>query len=87
MPDSAVWPIAVTENRLLITTDKGFMEYWGWPHHGILVVRLRQPNRQRIHKVIMQVMDRFSESDWQGMLVVARDTKMTISRYGKRSEI
>ena len=39
--DSELWGVAMTDGRLLITTDKGFTEYRGAAHHGILIVRLR----------------------------------------------
>jgi predicted nuclease of predicted toxin-antitoxin system len=48
-PDADLWALAMAESRTLITTDKGFTEYRAVPHHGILIVRLRQPNRQKIH--------------------------------------
>jgi predicted nuclease of predicted toxin-antitoxin system len=51
VPDSSLWQIASTEARLLITTDKGFTAYRTKPHYGVLVIRLRQPNR---HKSTMQ---------------------------------
>lgn len=53
MLDDELWPFAQTERRMLITTDKGFSEHRDEQHCGILVVRLRQPNEQRIHSRIM----------------------------------
>jgi len=49
MFDDELWPLAQTEQRMLVTTDKGFSEHRDEPHYGLLVVRLRQPNEQRIH--------------------------------------
>ncbi len=80
--DSGVWSIAMTEARLLITTDKGFTEHRRTAHHGILIVRLRQPNRQRIHESVMRAMERFQEAEWPDLLVVMRDTTMSTSRAG-----
>lgn len=57
--DSELWELALAESRALITTDKGFAEYRSVPHHGILIVRLRQPNRQKIHHSMMYVIERF----------------------------
>jgi predicted nuclease of predicted toxin-antitoxin system len=82
LPDPDLWGVSLTERRLLITTDKGFAEYRGTPHHGILIVRLRQPNRLRIHQSVMHAMGRFGEADWPGLLVVVRDTTMSMSRTG-----
>ena len=50
MFDDELWPLAQTEPRMmLVTTDKGFSEHRDEAHYGILIVRLRQPNEQRIH--------------------------------------
>ena len=72
--------LALAESRALITTDKGFTEYRSVPHHGILIVRLRQPNRQKIHHAVMHVIERFPEDEWPNLLVVVRDTTMSTSR-------
>jgi predicted nuclease of predicted toxin-antitoxin system len=80
--DSDLWALAVAEYRALITTDKGFTEYRSVPHYGILVVRLRQPNRQKIHHSVLYVFERFSEAEWPNLLVVVRDTTMSTSRSG-----
>jgi predicted nuclease of predicted toxin-antitoxin system len=80
--DSGLWSIAITEGRLLITTDKGFTEHRGTSHHGILIVRLRQPNRLRIHKSVMFAIERFQEAAWPKLLVVMRDSTMSTSRAG-----
>src|SRR5574340_1183759 len=78
--DAGLWELALAQSRVLITTDKGFTEYRSAPHHGILIVRLRQPNRQKIHHAVMHVVDRFSEQEWPNLLVVVRDTTMSTSR-------
>jgi hypothetical protein len=65
----------------LITTDKGFTAYRKAPHHGILVIRLRQPNRMKIHQAIILALDRFAEPEWPGLLAVVRDTTISTSRY------
>ena len=51
MFDDELWPFAQTERRMLITTDKGFSEHRDEQHCGILIVRLRQPNEQRIQTI------------------------------------
>ena len=81
LADSNLWALAMSEGRLLITTDKGFTEFRRMAgHHGILVVRLRQPNRRKIHYSVMHAMGRFQEGDWPGLLVVMRDATMSTSR-------
>jgi hypothetical protein len=71
----------MSEARLLITTDKGFTEYRGVArHNGILIVRLRPPNRRKIHESVMLAMGRFQEGDWPGLLVLMRGATMSRSR-------
>jgi predicted nuclease of predicted toxin-antitoxin system len=82
LADSDLWGRALAESRALITTDKGFTQYRSVPHHGILIVRLRQPNRQKIHQAVMHVIERFPEAEWPSLLVVVRDTAMSTSRVG-----
>jgi len=40
MQDDALWEMAQWEEHLLITTNKGFMQYRAVPHHGVLIIRL-----------------------------------------------
>jgi predicted nuclease of predicted toxin-antitoxin system len=87
LADSDLWAVAMNEGRLLITTDKGFTEYRGVAgHSGILIVRLRQPNRQKIHRSVMHATGRFQEADWPGLLVVMRDATMSTSRAHNRPD-
>jgi hypothetical protein len=83
LDDSLLWAVAMCEQRLLITTDKGFTEYRGRSHYGILVVRLRQPNRQKIHDRVMLAMRQLKSREWRGALVVMRDRTMSTSRSAK----
>jgi predicted nuclease of predicted toxin-antitoxin system len=80
--DPDLWKIAQAEERLLVTTDKGFTAYRSSPHHGILIVRLRQPNRHKIDSAVMQTIKRFQDSEWPHLLVVVRDTTMSRSSAG-----
>ena len=80
MRDEALWAMAQREARLLITTDKGFAQYRRVPHHGVLIIRLRRPNRHTIHARIMQAVTRFAEEDWPGLLVVMRDVAQSTWR-------
>lgn len=78
--DEILWEKAQREQRVLITTDKGFARYREEPHHGVLIVRLRQPNRHRIHERVMRAIAQFTSHEWRGLLVVMRDTVQSISR-------
>ena len=71
--DEELWQIAQREKRLLITTDKGFSNQRNEAHHGILIIRLKQPSRLKIHQRVMQSISRYSEDEWHGLMVVMRD--------------
>jgi predicted nuclease of predicted toxin-antitoxin system len=80
LPDTELWTLALAEERMLITTDKGFTERRHARHAGIMVIRLRQPNRHKIHNAILLAMGRIAERQWPGLLVVMRDQTMSVSR-------
>ena len=80
--DPDLWKIAQADARLLITTDRGFTEFRATPHRGILIVRLRQPNRQKINQAVLLALEQFQEAEWSGMLVVVRDATLSVSRFG-----
>ena len=80
MFDDELWPLALDARRMLVTTDKGFTAYRDEQHFGILVVRLRQPNEQRIHTRIMAAFDQFPDDEWPGLIVVMRDTVQSVYR-------
>jgi predicted nuclease of predicted toxin-antitoxin system len=80
MFDDEFWPLAQTEQRMLVTTDKGFTEHRDEPHFGLLIVRLRQPNEQRIHARIMAAFRQFKVDEWPGLLVVMRDAVQSVHR-------
>ena len=73
MPDEQLWLKVQEEKRLLITTDKGFSNYRNEAHHGILIIRLRQPTRLKIHQRVMQAITRYPKEQWPGLMVVMRD--------------
>jgi predicted nuclease of predicted toxin-antitoxin system len=78
--DVAVWALAQAESRTLVTTDKGFVEHRSEDHAGLLVVRLRQPNEDRIHARIMAAFTQFAPNEWRGLTVVMRDTVQSVTR-------
>ena len=80
MDDDRLWVRMFHEQRLLITTDKGFAQHRQEAHHGMLIVRLRQPNEQKIHARIIRAINQYPESDWQGLLVVMRDAVQSVWR-------
>ncbi len=78
--DAKLWEVAQQNGALIITTDKGFVRRQSAPHSGILVVRLRQPNRDRIHSRVMAAMAAFTENSWPGQTVVMRDRVRSVRR-------
>ncbi|MBI1354800.1 MAG: hypothetical protein GC160_10665 [Acidobacteria bacterium] len=74
-PDRFVWDLAQREDRVLVTTDKDFAVHRDSPHSGILLVRLRQPNRALIHDRILSALR--SELDWSGLFLAMRDRLQT----------
>lgn len=79
VPDFEVWNLAQKESRLLITTDKGFAQFRQSKHAGVLIIRLRQPNRHRIHQRVIQAIDHFTETTWKGKTVIMRDKTMIVT--------
>ena len=86
MSDDALWVMIQREGRLLITTDKGFTQHREESHHGILIVRLRQPNRRKIHQRVMQGITQFSEEERSGLLLVMRDIVQSVWRTDEGRE-
>ncbi len=80
--DDQLWEIAQQEQRLLVTTDKGFAQYRDVSHYGILIVRLRQPNRLEIHQRVMQAITQFTAKEWSGLLITMRDRVQSVWRMG-----
>ena len=75
--DRVLWNIAQDEGRLIVTADMDFGARRAEPNHGILIVRLRQPNRLRIHHRVMQVLAHIPPREWPGLLVTARDVAIS----------
>ena len=71
--DQVLWQKVQDEKCLLITTDKGFSNYRDEAHHGILIIRLRQPSRLKIHQRVMQAIKKYRQEEWPGLMVVMRD--------------
>jgi len=80
--DENLWALALSEARLLITTDKGFVDHRDEHHHGILIVRLHQPNEERIHARVMAALRQFTEQEWPRLTVVMRDSVQSVWKVG-----
>jgi len=81
LADELLWHLAQRQQRLLITTDKGFSSYRREDHHGLLIVRLHQPNEAKIHHRVMQAIGQFlNEDEWKGLVLVMRDVVQSVWR-------
>lgn len=72
--DDEIWEIVQNEDRLLITTDKGFSKYRHQNHSGIIIILLKQPTLIKIHQRAIPTLHEYSESEWKNRLVIVRDT-------------
>lgn len=74
MADDLLWERAQSSKSLLITTDKGFAHRQSLSgHYGVLIVRLKKPNRHKIHERVMLAIDEFAHSDWPNQVVIMQD--------------
>jgi len=81
--DEILWKMAQREERLFITTDMGFSVHREERHYGILIVRLKQPNRRKIHERVLKAFSQIKQ--WPGFLVVMHDRLQRVwrARYTK----
>ena len=84
--DDEIWQIVQREKRLLITTDKGFLEHRNSYHSGILVITLRQPNRCKIHEKVIQVISQFQSDEWSNTIVVIKDRIQSVWKLKELNE-
>ena len=82
--DEVLWQKAQDKQCLLVTTDKGFTIHREESHHGILIIRLKQPSRQKIHQRVLQALKRYSPEQWPGLMVVMHDAVQSSWRAHKK---
>ncbi|MGC1485257.1 MAG: DUF5615 family PIN-like protein [Candidatus Acidiferrum sp.] len=81
--DSEVWGAAQKESRFLITQDLDFSDlrrFSPGSHHGILLVRLRSPDRKSLIWRVTELFQAEDISDWAGCFVVATERKIRLLR-------
>lgn len=84
MTDEDIWKTVQKDRRLLITTDKGFAQKRNEKHNGMMIIRLKQPNRLKIHKKVMRAMDLFKEEEWPCLTVIMQDAFHSVWKPKKR---
>jgi predicted nuclease of predicted toxin-antitoxin system len=81
--DREVWEAAQRDERFLITQDLDFSDlrrFAPGTHCGILLVRLRSPDRQGLIRRIRDVFEGEEVSRWAGCFVVATEQKIRVVR-------
>ena len=84
--DDAVWGAAQREQRLLVTSDLDFSDvrkFAPHTHHGILLLRLRNPSRTAVEKRVLALFQAGDVAAWEGCFVVASDHRVRV--FGRRS--
>lgn len=84
MDDDLLWRLAQTEQRLFITTDKGFLRFRDEKHHGALIIRLQQPNRIKLHERVVRTIKSFPAKKWIGCIIVVRDQAKSVFKSGAK---
>jgi predicted nuclease of predicted toxin-antitoxin system len=79
--DREIWETAQAESRFLITQDLDFSDlrqFAPGSHHGILLVRLRSPNRKNLAGRVAELFQTENVADWAGCFVVATERKIRL---------
>jgi len=81
--DGDVWEAAQRDARFLITQDLDFSDlrqFVPGTHPGILLVRLRSPDRQSLIRRVQEVFEHEEVSRWARCFVVATERKIRVVR-------
>jgi predicted nuclease of predicted toxin-antitoxin system len=79
--DPEVWQAAQQEERFFVTQDLDFSDprqFAPGTHHGLLLVRLRDPSRTKLIQLIRNVFQNEQVEQWAGCLVVATERKTRV---------
>jgi predicted nuclease of predicted toxin-antitoxin system len=82
-PDRQIFAAAMTEKRVLFTQDLDFADlrkFTPGAHPGVVLIRLRDPSRQRLTERIKHILRLESVERWTGCFVVISDRKLRIKR-------
>jgi predicted nuclease of predicted toxin-antitoxin system len=82
-PDAVVWQAAQQAGRLLITQDLDFSDirrFRPGTHHGLLLVRLRDPGRTALFRRVSTIFQTENVADWHGCFVVVTEHKTRVRR-------
>jgi len=79
--DAEIWEATQRESRFLITQDLDFSDlrrFAPGSHHGILLVRLRSPNRGDLMERVKELFQNENVGEWTGCFVVATERKIRV---------
>jgi predicted nuclease of predicted toxin-antitoxin system len=85
--DMEVWEATQKESRFLITQDLDFSDlrqFAPGSHCGILLVRLRSPNRRELIERIGELFRKENVGEWAGCFIVATEHKIRVLRPGSK---
>ena len=81
--DRDIWQAAQREQRFLITQDLDFSDvrrFSPGTHGGVLLVRLRSPDRQSLLRRVREVFEHEDVNSWARCFVVATERKIRVIR-------
>jgi len=84
-PDREIWAAAQADERFLITQDLDFSDvrrFRPGTHHGLLLVRLREPDADSILDRLKAVFETEDVGSWARCFVVVTNHKIRIRRPG-----
>ena len=86
--DETVWEAAQQAERFLITQDldSDSQKFVPGTHHGILLLRLRDPGRLALLRIVELLFRTEAVEAWQGCLVVATERKLRVVRPPEQEE-
>jgi predicted nuclease of predicted toxin-antitoxin system len=79
--DQAVWDAAQQAKRFFITQDLDFSDMRRFApgrHHGLMIVRLRDPGRRALAQRIQAVFQTEDIERWSGCFIVVTDRKIRV---------
>jgi predicted nuclease of predicted toxin-antitoxin system len=87
--DQQIWAATQAESRFLITQDLDFSDlrhFSPGSHHGLLVIRLAWPTRQRLIERVKELFSQEAVEAWVGCFVVVTDHKVRVLRPTKEPD-
>jgi len=81
--DQILWNSCCDEGRVLLTQDLDFSDvnrFVPGTHPGIIVLRLKEPNRRALHNYVSRLFETEDVRRWSGCIVIASDRKIRVKR-------